>query len=74
MFWAARDEGCPHLAWDGETLRFSAPPLAWYGAALLGGALRILFEHWNVSRAQLGEGGPVLKRREWFERVGLVRD
>ncbi|MHA0034579.1 ABC-F family ATP-binding cassette domain-containing protein [Deinococcus sp. PESE-13] len=74
MFWAARDEGCPHLAWDGETLRFSAPAPDWYGAALLGGALRILFEHWNVGKAQLGEGGPILKRREWFERVGLVRE
>ncbi|WP_420898762.1 hypothetical protein [Deinococcus wulumuqiensis] len=74
MFWAARDEGCPHLAWDGETLRFSAPAPAWYGAALLGGALRILFEHWNVGKARLGEGGPVMRRREWFERIGLVRE
>ena len=74
MFWAARDEGCPHLAWDGETLRFSAPAPAWYGGALLGGALRILFEHWNVGKARLGEGGPVIRRREWFERIGLVRE
>ncbi|MBB5235361.1 ABC-F family ATP-binding cassette domain-containing protein [Deinococcus budaensis] len=73
MFWAARDEGCPHLAWDGETLRFSAPPPAWYGAALLAGALRILFEHWNVGRARLGEGGPLLTRRAYFERLGLIR-
>ncbi|GMA16763.1 ABC-F family ATP-binding cassette domain-containing protein [Deinococcus metallilatus] len=72
MFWAARDEECPHLAWDGETLRFSALPPAWYGAALLGGALRILFEQWNVGRVRLGEGGPVLKRRAYFERIGVV--
>nr|WP_256487938.1 ABC-F family ATP-binding cassette domain-containing protein [Deinococcus sp. HSC-46F16] len=72
MVWAAHDETCPHLAWDGETLRFSAPPPAWYGAALLGGALRILFECWNVGRARLGEGGPVLRRRDYFERVGLI--
>lgn len=73
MFWAARDETCPHLAWDGETLRFSAPAPAWYAAALLGGALRILFEHWNVGKARLGEGGRTLKRREYFERIGLIR-
>ncbi|WP_034384929.1 ABC-F family ATP-binding cassette domain-containing protein [Deinococcus sp. YIM 77859] len=73
MFWATRDEACPHLAWDGETLRFSALPPVWYGAALLGGALRILFERWNVGRVRLGEGGPVLKRRAYFERVGVVR-
>ncbi|WP_102127092.1 ABC-F family ATP-binding cassette domain-containing protein [Deinococcus planocerae] len=72
MFWAARDEACPHLAWDGHTLRFSEPPPAWYGAALLGGALRILFERWNVGRARLGEGGPVLTRREYFERTGVA--
>ncbi|EYB68771.1 ABC transporter [Deinococcus phoenicis] len=72
MFWAARDEACPHLAWDGETLRFSAPPPGWYGAALLGGALRILFERWNVGRVRLGEGGPVLRRRTYFERAGVV--
>ncbi|TDE87092.1 ABC-F family ATP-binding cassette domain-containing protein [Deinococcus sp. S9] len=73
MFWAARDEDCPHLAWDGQTLRFSASPPAWYGAALLGGALRILFEQWQVGRVRLGEGGPVLRRRAYFERVGVVR-
>ncbi|GAA5513329.1 vitamin B12 import ATP-binding protein BtuD [Deinococcus carri] len=73
MFWAARDEeACPHLAWDGETLRFSAPPPAWYGAALLGGALRVLFEGWKVGRVRLGEGGPVLRRRVYFERIGVV--
>ncbi|SEI72405.1 ATP-binding cassette, subfamily F, member 3 [Deinococcus reticulitermitis] len=72
MFWAAHDEGCPHLAWDGRVLRFSAPPPAWYGAALLGGALRILFECWNVGRVRLGEGGRVLRRREYFERVGRI--
>ncbi|MDB5045833.1 MAG: transporter ATP-binding protein, partial [Deinococcus sp.] len=44
----------------------------WYGAALLGGALRILFERWNVGRVRLGEGGPLLTRRAYFERVGLV--
>jgi len=74
MFWAARDESCPHLAWDGETLRFSAPPPGWYGAALLAGTLRILFERWNVGRARLGEGGPLLTRRAYFERLGMVRD
>ncbi|MEF2280117.1 ABC-F family ATP-binding cassette domain-containing protein [Deinococcus sp. YIM 134068] len=72
MFWAARDESCPHLAWDGHTLRFNQPPPAWYGAALLGGALRILFERWNVGRARLGEGGPLLTRRAYFERIGVV--
>jgi ATPase subunit of ABC transporter with duplicated ATPase domains len=73
MFWAARDESCPHLAWDGETLRFSGPPPGWYGAALLGGSLRILFERWNVGRARLGGGGPLLTRRAYFERTGLIR-
>ncbi|GGM12745.1 ABC-F family ATP-binding cassette domain-containing protein [Deinococcus aerophilus] len=74
MFWAARDEGCPHLAWDGTVLRWSAvPSQAWYGAALLGGSLRLLFERWNVGRVQLGEDGPTLTRRHYFERVGLVR-
>ncbi|WP_288404908.1 ABC-F family ATP-binding cassette domain-containing protein [uncultured Deinococcus sp.] len=73
MFWAAHDESCPHLAWDGRTLRFSGPVEAWYGAALLGGALRVLFERWNVGRAQLGEAGPVLTRRQYFERTGTVR-
>ncbi|QLG10361.1 ABC-F family ATP-binding cassette domain-containing protein [Deinococcus sp. D7000] len=73
MFWAARDESCPHLAWDGTVLRWSATPPAWYGAALLGGALRILFEHWNVGRVRLGEDGPPLTRRQYFERLGLIR-
>ena len=73
MFWAAQDEACPHLAWDGETLRFSAPAPAWYASALLGGALRILFEHWNVGKVRLDEGGPLLKRRAYFERIGLIR-
>ncbi|KQR27926.1 ABC-F family ATP-binding cassette domain-containing protein [Deinococcus sp. Leaf326] len=73
MFWAAHDETCPHLAWDGRTLRFSAPVEAWYGAALLAGALRVLFERWNVGRAELGEGGLVLTRRQYFERTGVVR-
>ncbi|MFD1730927.1 ATP-binding cassette domain-containing protein [Deinococcus malanensis] len=36
MFWAAQDADCPHLAWDGHTLRFSESPPAWFGAALLG--------------------------------------
>ncbi|UQN05535.1 ABC-F family ATP-binding cassette domain-containing protein [Deinococcus sp. QL22] len=75
MFWAAQDPGCPHLAWDGECLRWSvvssADLPAWYGAALLGGALRILFERWNVGRVRLGEGGSLLTRRVYFERVGL---
>lgn len=73
MFWAARDPECPHLAWDGYVLRFSAAPPGWYGAALLAGALRILFERWNVGRAQLGEDGPVLTRRSYFERTGVIR-
>ncbi|OLV19453.1 ABC-F family ATP-binding cassette domain-containing protein [Deinococcus marmoris] len=73
MFWAARDETCPHLAWDGTVLRWSAPPPDWYGAALLGGTLRILFERWNAGRVQLGEGGPTLTRRQYFERLGLIR-
>ena len=73
MFWAAQDETCPHLAWDGTALRWSAGAPEWYGAALLGGALRILFEHWNVGRVRLGEGGPTLTRRQYFERLGLIR-
>lgn len=77
MFWAANNESCPHLAWDGYTLRWNAAPPAWppdwYGAALLGGALRILFEHWNVGKAELGDDGPILTRRKYFERLGLVR-
>ncbi|WP_293909999.1 ABC-F family ATP-binding cassette domain-containing protein [Deinococcus sp.] len=76
MFWAARNENCPHLAWDGQTLSMqqlgavSSPD--WYGAELLGGALRILFERWNVGRVRLGEGGPELTRRGYFERMRLV--
>ncbi|MFD2610431.1 ABC-F family ATP-binding cassette domain-containing protein [Deinococcus taklimakanensis] len=73
MFWAAHDEDCPHLAWDGQTLRWNREPPAWYGSALLGGALRLLFERWNVGRARLGEGGPVLTRRAYFERTGVIR-
>ncbi|MFC3603465.1 ABC-F family ATP-binding cassette domain-containing protein [Deinococcus soli (ex Cha et al. 2016)] len=72
MFWAAHDEGCPHLAWDGQTLRWNGEPTAWFGAALLGGALRVLFERWNVGRVGLGDGGPVLTRRAYFERLGLA--
>lgn len=72
MFWAAHDEGCPHLAWDGHTLRWNGEPPAWFGAALLGGTLRVLFERWNVGRVALGEGGPVLTRRAYFERLGLA--
>ncbi|WP_420595934.1 ABC-F family ATP-binding cassette domain-containing protein [Deinococcus sp.] len=72
MFWAARDEACPHFAWDGQTLRFMGDAPAWFAADLLGGTLRILFEHWNVARVQLGEGGPVLKRRGYVERIGLL--
>ena len=74
MFYAAVQPDCPHLAWDGETLRWmpEAPP-AWFGTELLEGALRLLFERWNVGRVTLGEGGPVLRRRAWAERVGLIR-
>ena len=72
MLWAARDEACPHFAWDGRTLRLQGGAPAWYAADLLGGALRILFEHWNVGRVQLGEDGPVLTRRRYFEKIGLV--
>ncbi|WP_353541304.1 ABC-F family ATP-binding cassette domain-containing protein [Deinococcus xinjiangensis] len=72
MFWAAHDETCPHLAWDGQTLRWNGRAPDWYGAALLGGSLRILFEYWNVGRVVLGEGGPTLTRRRYFERLGLV--
>ncbi|WP_261663232.1 ABC-F family ATP-binding cassette domain-containing protein [Deinococcus sp. Marseille-Q6407] len=73
MFWAAEQPECPHLAWDGQTLRASGPLPAHFGELLLGGALRILFERWNVGRVRLGGGGPRLTRREWFERVGTVR-
>ena len=73
MFWAARDETCPHLAWDGLTLRWNGEPPDWYGGILLGGALRILFERWNVGRVQMGENGPQLTRRVWFERTGVIR-
>ncbi len=73
MFHAAHGDGCANLAWDGETLRWmpEAPP-AWFGAELLEGALRVLFERWNAGRVQLGEGGPVLRRRVYFERLGLA--
>lgn len=74
MFWAAHNETCPHLAWDGQTLRFSAPAPAWYGAKLLAGALRILFERWNIGQVQLGEGGLVLRRRRYFELEGIIQD
>uniref|UniRef100_UPI002869AD37 ATP-binding cassette domain-containing protein n=1 Tax=Deinococcus sp. TaxID=47478 RepID=UPI002869AD37 len=73
MVWAARDDTCPHLAWDGVTLRWNGDPPPWYGATLTGGALRILFEHWNVGRVQLGEDGPQVTRRTWFERTGVIR-
>ncbi|MFC4452737.1 ABC-F family ATP-binding cassette domain-containing protein [Deinococcus sonorensis] len=73
MFWAARDLSCPHLAWDGHTLRWSDPPPGWYGAALLGAALQLLFTRWNVGQVRLGEGGPQLSRRRYFERLGYVR-
>ncbi|MDO4263179.1 MAG: ABC-F family ATP-binding cassette domain-containing protein [Deinococcus sp.] len=77
IFWAAHQPECPHFAWDGLTLRLStdgAGPLpAHFAEALLGGALRILFGRWQVGRVQLGEGGPLLRRREWFERTGAVR-
>ncbi|ACO46580.1 ABC-F family ATP-binding cassette domain-containing protein [Deinococcus deserti] len=73
MFWAAHDDDCPHLAWDGQTLRFSESPEAWFGAALLAGALRILFERWNAGRVQLGQGGPVLTRRAYFEQLGFIQ-
>lgn len=72
MFWAAGQADGAHLAWNEHTLRPSAPMPADFGAALLGGTLRILFEHWNVGRVQLGETGPLLTRREWFEWLGLA--
>lgn len=72
MFWVAHNESCPHLAWDGQTLRFSAPAPAWYGSTLLAGALRILFEQWRVTRVQLGEGGPLLERRRYFELEEII--
>ena len=70
MFWAAHDLSCPHLAYDGEVLRWSDPPLGWYGAWLLGAALDVLFLRWNRGRVRLGEGGPLLTRRQYFERLG----
>jgi ATPase subunit of ABC transporter with duplicated ATPase domains len=76
MFWAARSGDCPHLAWDGRTLRMQTLGAAavpdWFCAELLGGALRILFERWNVGRVQLGDDGPLLTRRGYFERIGVV--
>ncbi|AZI42769.1 ABC transporter ATP-binding protein [Deinococcus psychrotolerans] len=73
MFWAACDESCGHFAWDGSTLRLMGLAPAWYAADLLGGTLRILFEHWQVGRVQLGEGGRVLSRRKYFELIGMVK-
>ena len=70
MFWAAHDLSCPHLAYDGSVLRWSDQPPAWYGAWLLGAALDILFLRWNRGRVTLGEGGPLLTRRQYFERLG----
>ncbi|WP_424950213.1 ABC-F family ATP-binding cassette domain-containing protein [Deinococcus sp.] len=104
MFWAAHDLTCPHLAWDGEVLRWSDPPRlgqnsapgqacphedagpllgqnsahedawppAWYGAWLLGAALELIFLRWHRGRVRLGEGGPLLTRRQYFERLGWV--
>lgn len=72
MFWAANNQTCPHLAWDGQTLRFNATPPTWYGIPLLAGTLRILFEHWNVGRVQLGQNGPTLTRRTYFENIGII--
>ncbi|MGM9320076.1 ABC-F family ATP-binding cassette domain-containing protein [Deinococcus aquaticus] len=73
MFWAAQDPTCPHLAWDGRTLRWNGTPPAWFGAALLGGTLRILFERWGAGRVTLGDGGPTVTRRAYFEGLGLIR-
>ena len=70
MFWAAHDLSCPHLAWDGEVLRWSDPPPGWYGGWLLGAALDLIFLRWNLGRVTLGEGGPTLSRRKYFERLG----
>ncbi len=70
MFWAAYDLSCPHLAYDGEVLRWSDPPPEWYGAWLLGAALDIIFLRWNRGRVRLGEGGLLLTRRQYFERLG----
>ena len=70
MFWAAHDLSCPHLAWDGEVLRWSDPPPGWYGGWLLGAALDLIFLRWNRGRVTLGEGGPTLSRRDYFERLG----
>ncbi len=76
IFWAAHNDTCPHLAWDGVTLRWNtAPdlPPVWYGEALLAGALRILFERWHVTRVQLGESGPVLLRRQYLKMEFSLR-
>lgn len=73
MFWAAGAQGCPHLAWDGETLRLSGPMSEWFGRLLLAGALETLFLRWNVGRVRLGEGGgETLTRRRYFELLGIV--
>ena len=70
MFWAAHDLSCPHLAWDGEVLRWSGPPPEWYGAWLLGAALDLIFLRWNRGRVRLGEDGALLTRRQYFDRLG----
>jgi len=72
MFWAAHDLACPHLAWDGEVLRWSDPPPDWYGAWLLGAATELILLRWNKGRVRLGENGPLLTRRQYFERLGYV--
>ena len=70
MFWAAHDLSCPHLAWDGEVLRWSGPPPPWYGAWLLGAALDLIFLRWNRGCVRLGEDGVLLTRRQYFDRLG----
>ncbi|GGJ82459.1 ABC-F family ATP-binding cassette domain-containing protein [Deinococcus aquiradiocola] len=70
MFWAAHDLSCPHLAYDGQTLRWSDPPPTWFGAWMLGGALDLILLRWDRGRVQLGEHGPTLTRRAYFERLG----
>ncbi|PYE54922.1 ABC-F family ATP-binding cassette domain-containing protein [Deinococcus yavapaiensis] len=56
-FYARRADGCPGLAWSGEELSWQGGTAErWFAAHLTRGALRILFEHWNVTSVRFANG------------------
>gem|GEM_PF-117275 len=72
MFWVRAARECPHLAWSGEVLSWRGTRAeAWFAEAITGGALRILFEHWNVHRVTF-PGGASLTRDEYLSASGLA--